>query len=210
MGRAGVGAAVRAYAVDVFDLRGPAPRPGGPLVIVAVAEEAQAFAHHLPTLVTGVGKVRAACATTWAALTHSPGIILNVGTAGALRTGSLAADVVHEIGRVIQHDLNGRAIAALTGDDPAPPIVLAGVGPTLATGDRFISSPEARDRLAGHADLVDMEGYAVAASARLLHVPVRLAKIISDDAGHGAAQTWSEALEAASHRLADWLRAALP
>jgi adenosylhomocysteine nucleosidase len=175
-------------------------------VIVAVVEEAQAFAHRVPTLVTGVGKVRAATATTRAALTHSPGLILNVGTAGALRVGSVASGVVHEIGTVLQHDLNGRAIAELTGDDPAPPIVLAGSGPTLATGDRFISSPEARDRLAVHADLVDMEGYAVAASARRLHIPVRLAKTVSDDAGHGAAQSWSEALEEASHRLAAWVR----
>ena len=193
----------------MFELRGPDLRRGHPLVVVAVAEEAQAFAHRVPTLITGVGKVRAATATTWAALTHSPGLILNVGTAGALRAGSVATGVVHEIGTVIQHDLNGRAIAQLTGDDPAPPIVLADTGPTLATGDRFISSPEARDRLAAHADLVDMEGYAVASAAHRLHVPVRLAKTVSDDAGHDAAQSWSEALEAASQRLADWLRDAL-
>ena len=194
-----------AYAAGVFDILGPELRAGRPLVIVAVAEEAQAFAHRVPTLVTGVGKVRAATATTWAVLAHSPGLILNVGTAGALRAGALAAGAVHEIGTVIQHDLNGQAIAALTGDDPAPPIVLAGEGPTLATGDRFISSPRARDELAARADLVDMEGYAVAAAARRLRVPVRLAKTISDDAGHDAAQSWSEALEAASHRLAAWL-----
>jgi adenosylhomocysteine nucleosidase len=193
----------------VFELRGPDPRPGRPLVVVAVAEEAQAFAHLVPTLVTGVGKVRAASATTWAALTHSPGLILNMGTAGALRAGALASGAVHEIGTVIQHDLNGRAIAALTGDDPAPAIVLGGSGPTLATGDRFISSPEARDRLAAHADLVDMEGYAVASAAQRLRIPVRLAKTISDDAGHDAAASWSEALEVASHRLAAWLRDAL-
>lgn len=189
----------------MYELRGPAPRPGHPLVVVAVVEEAQAFVHRVPTLVTGVGKVRAATATTWAVLSHQPSMILNVGTAGALRASEVAAGVVHEIGTVLQHDLNGRAIAELTGDDPAPPLRLSGSGMVLATGDRFVSSPEVRDRLAAVAHLVDMEGYAVAAAARSLSVPVRLAKTISDDAGHGAAQTWAEALEAASHRLAAWL-----
>jgi adenosylhomocysteine nucleosidase len=131
--------------------------------------------------------------------------VLNVGTAGALRVGQVAAGVVHEIGTVIQHDLNGRAVAELIGHDPAPPIVLADAGPVLATGDRFISSPEKRDALAAQADLVDMEGYAVAAAALRLGVPVRLAKTISDDAGHDAAASWSDALAAASELLARWL-----
>jgi adenosylhomocysteine nucleosidase len=189
----------------VPELHGPAPAAGGPLVVVAVLDEAQAFVDRYPTLVTGVGKVRAAAATTWAVLRHQPGVVLNVGTAGALRPGALARDVVHEIGTVIQHDLDGRAIAALTGVDPAPPIALGASGPVLATGDRFISSPEHRDALAPRADLVDMEGYAVAAAAAQLGVAVHLAKTVSDDAGEDAAASWSDALRAASHRLAAWL-----
>ena len=189
----------------MFELHGPAPRAGQPLVVVAVIEEAQAFAHLLPTLVTGVGKVRAATATTWAAMAHRPSLILNVGTAGALRPGDLAAGLVHEIGTVLQHDVNGRAIARLVGSDPSPRIELGDSGVVLATGDRFISSPQDRDALAEQAHLVDMEGYAVAASATRLGIPVRLVKTISDDAGHGAATTWSESLHAASQRLAMWL-----
>jgi adenosylhomocysteine nucleosidase len=193
----------------VFELHGPAPRAGQPLVVVAVLEEAQAFAHRVPTLVTGVGKVRAATATTWAAMTHRPGVILNLGTAGALRPGELAAGIVHEIGAVLQHDVNGRAIARLVGSDPSPRIELAATGVVLATGDRFISAPADRDTLAEHAHLVDMEGYAVAASATRLGFPVRLAKAISDDAGDGAATSWSESLQSASARLATWLDAVL-
>jgi len=175
------------------------------LVVVAVIEEAQAFAHRVPTLVTGVGKVRAATATTWAAMAHRPSVILNLGTAGALRPGDLAAGLVHEIGTVLQHDVNGRAIARLVGSDPSPRIELGDSGLVLATGDRFISSPADRDALAEHAHLVDMEGYAVAASATRLGVPVRLAKTVSDDAGHGAAAAWSESLLAGSRRLSAWL-----
>ena len=190
-------------------MQGPPPRPGQPLVVVAVIEEAQAFAHRVPTLVTGVGKVRAATATTWAAMAHRPSVILNLGTAGALRPGALAAGIVHEIGAVLQHDVNGRAIATLVGSDPSPRIELGDSGVVLATGDRFISSPQDRDALAERAHLVDMEGYAVAASATRLGIPVRLVKTISDDAGHGAATTWSESLHAASDRLAAWLDSVL-
>ncbi len=175
------------------------------MVLVAVFEEAAAFAHRVPTLVTGVGKVRAATAATWAAMAHRPSVILNLGTAGALRPGELAAGVVHDIGAVLQHDVNGRAIAALVGSDPSPRLELGDSGVVLATGDRFISAPQDRDVLAEHAHLVDMEGYAVAAAATRLGVPVRLAKTISDDAGHGAAVTWAESLHAASHRLSAWL-----
>ncbi len=188
----------------MFPILGPAPRPGSPLVVVAVAEEASAFSMRYPTLITGVGKVRAATATTWAVLTHRPGVVLNVGTAGALRS-DIAHGVVHEIGTVLQHDVNGRAIAALVGSDPSPVLKLGGSGIVLATGDRFISSPEARDALAERAHLVDMEGYAVAAAASGLGVPVRLAKTVSDDAGHSAATSWSAALAGASVLLAAWL-----
>lgn len=187
----------------MFELHGPTPWPGGPLVVVAVRDEAQAFAHRIPTLVTGVGKVRAATATTWAALRHQPGVILNVGTAGALRP--VSAGVVHEIGTVLQHDLDGAAVARIVGDDPAPPLELNASPIVLATGDRFISSPAARERLARLAHLVDMEGYAVAAAARGLGVPVRLAKTVSDDAGADAARSWSDALHAASQLLGSWL-----
>jgi adenosylhomocysteine nucleosidase len=179
-------------------------------VVVAVADEAQAFAHRFPVLVMGVGKVRAATATTWAILQHQPSVILNVGTAGALRAGDLATGVVHEIGTVIQHDLNGRAIAALIGTDPTPALTLSDSGTVLATGDRFVASPEERDALAAHAHLVDMEGYAVASAASRLGVPVRLAKTISDDAGEGAAASWSGALREASHLLGEWLDHVVP
>jgi hypothetical protein len=49
----------------------------------------------------------------------------------------------------------------------------------------------------------------VAAAAQRLGVAVRLAKTVSDDAGHGALASWVDALHAASHLLGGWLDAAL-
>lgn len=193
----------------MFELLGAHPRPGHPVILVALAAEAEAFADLAPVVVTGVGKVAAATATAWVCLEHRPSTVLNVGTAGAL-TLDIAHDVVHEIGTVIQHDLDSRAIAELIGADPAPPIHLLGHGPVLATGDRFVASPADRDALGARAQLVDMEGYAVAAAAKRMWVPARLAKIVSDDAGHDAATRWVESLAPASRALAAWLEAELP
>lgn len=188
----------------MFPTLGPLPQPGQPIAVVAVVEEARAFADRIPVVLSGVGKISAAAATTWAALVHRPSVILNLGTAGALRP-DVVPGRVHEIGTVLQHDLNGRAIAALVGDDPAVPLALGGGGTVLATGDRFISTPADRDALAVIAHLVDMEGYAVAWAAGRLGVAVRLAKVVSDDAGHGAARSWSAALGAASELLGRWV-----
>jgi adenosylhomocysteine nucleosidase len=113
--------------------------------------------------------------------------------------------VVHQVGVVVPHDVKGRAIAALVGSDPSPQLRVSGSGVVLATGDGFVSSPQDRDALARLAHLVDMEGHAVAAAAQRLGVAMRLAEAVSDDAGHGAAESWSEALAGASALLGQWL-----
>lgn len=187
-----------------MELLGPDPRRGGPLAVVAVVAEAAAFLDTVPVLITGVGKVRAATATAWACAALDPGVVLNVGTAGALRP-DVPKERVLEVGTVIQHDLDGESVARLIGTNPGPPLALADADHVLATGDRFIALPADREVLARHADLVDMEGYAVAAAARQLGVPVRLAKVVSDDAGHDAVVSWVDALEHASLLLRDWL-----
>lgn len=182
--------------------------PSRPLVIVAVHLEAEFLETDLPILVTGVGKVAAASSVMAAVAplprTERPRALLNVGTAGALRSGF---EGTHVIGTVIQHDIDGHAIAALVGSNPAPPLVL-GSGATLATGDQFIKDDEARDRLAHHADLVDMEGYAVAEAGRALEVPVSLIKHVSDEANDGAVKSWIESVAECSKILGSWLATA--
>lgn len=132
---------------------------GRPLLVLAVKEEAQFLDTDLPVLLTGMGKVNAATAlaTVLARGPHPSGIV-NLGTAGALRPGWTGT---HVIGSVIQHDLDNAVLASLTGEIYGAPIDLPDHGgPVLATGDSFISDEEARTRLAAHAPLVDMEGYA--------------------------------------------------
>lgn len=197
-----------------MELRGTV-RPDRPLLVVALQEEAAALNDGdsagalddaLPVLVTGPGKVHAAVATAATLAATRPASVINLGTAGALRDG-LAG--VYEIHTVIQHDFDGAAIHAVVGrvyGDPIPLRSAATAGPVLATGDRFIADTATRSALARDAHLVDMEGYAVAWAARNAGVPVRLIKLVSDDAGEGAGRTWAQTVGGHSATLAGWVR----
>ncbi|MFF1906214.1 nucleosidase [Kitasatospora sp. NPDC058218] len=175
-----------------------------PLLVVAVREEAAYLGDRLPVLLTGIGKVNAtaALATVLASGEH-PSEVVNLGTAGALRPGW---EGTHTVVQVIQHDLDSPALLELTGRTYGAPLMVGkGDGPVLATGDLFVSGAAARDRLAEHADLVDMEGYAVATVAHRAGLPVRLVKHVSDEAGEGAAHTWRESVDDCARHLADWV-----
>jgi len=175
-----------------------------PLLVVALEEEAQ----HLhgtewPVLVTGVGKICAASALSAVLARQRPSRLINLGTAGALRDDLHGTQVV---GRVLQHDFSDEAIFALTGQRFGAAIDLGAEGLVLASGDVFIDGGPQRARLAAMADLVDMEGYAVAKVGRDFGLEVTLVKEISDRAGDGAGRTWREAVDDCAERLGAWVR----
>ncbi|WP_371499743.1 nucleosidase [Kitasatospora sp. NBC_00374] len=182
--------------------------PDRPLLVVAAHEEAAHLGDGLPVLLTGMGKINATAAlATVLARGDRPSEIVNLGTAGALRPGWAGT---HQVSRVLQHDLDTRVLHTLTGRTYGGPIELgAEPGPVLATGDLFVSDPEARDRLAQSADLVDMEGYALATVAQRAELPIRLVKHVSDEAGAGAARTWRESVDDCAKILADWVHTQL-
>jgi adenosylhomocysteine nucleosidase len=175
-----------------------------PLLVVALEEEA-AHLHvsELPVLVTGVGKVNAAIAVSTILGEYSPSRIVNLGTAGALRDGLSGTFV---IGRVIEHDFDDVGIYSLTGLHFGDPIDTADDGLTLATGDLFVSDPARRATLAASADLVDMEGYAVARAAMVAQVPVTIVKQVSDSADSSAGKSWRETLDECAEQLGAWTR----
>lgn len=175
-----------------------------PLLVVALEEEAQHLhVSEWPVLVTGIGKVCAASALSAVLARQRPSRVVNLGTAGALRDGVSGTQVV---GRVWQHDFDDDGVFALTGEHFGEPIDLRVDGPVLASGDAFISGGAARERLAASADLVDMEGYAIARVARDFGLEVTLVKEVSDGAGEGAARTWRESVDACAERLGAWAR----
>ena len=158
----------------------------------------------LPTLVTGVGKVTAAVRTTHAlaaAADRDRLVVVNIGSAGALRPGLTG---LHVPSRVLNHDISAAAIRALGLPVEDTLDLPDGDGSVLATGDTFVTDPAVRDRLAARAHLVDMEGFAVAEAARALGVAVRLVKHVSDSADAGATD-WPTVVDRSARALADWL-----
>lgn len=173
------------------------------LVVSATPEEAAHVPPGLPVVITGVGKTAAATTVTRALLeTDRQGlVVVNIGTAGALRDGR---EGLFLPGLVINHDLSADVLRAF-GYDPRDELAVAdGDETVLATGDTFISDPVVRERLAQRADLVDMEGYAVAYACDALGVPVRLVKHVSDGADDSALD-WPEAVDASARALGGWL-----
>ncbi len=193
-----------------------------PLIVVALEQEARHFVTDFPVLVTGVGKVRAALAVAYALGGGArPRELVNVGTAGGLHPGM---EGTHEIATVFQHDFDDPALHAVTGRHDGPPLGLSvaravtpdphqrmptvpggPAQPVLATGDSFVAGGPLRDRLAAVADLVDMEGYAVAAAGAVLGVPTRLVKHVSDPADESAGDTWVDSVDACGRVLAQWV-----
>ena len=180
--------------------------PDLPLLVVALEEEAtHLHVSELPVLVTGVGKVNAAIAVASILAETSPTRVVNLGTAGALHDGMVGT---HVIGSVVQHDLDDEAIFGLSGLHFGEPVDL-GDGPRLVTGDTFVNDAATRDRLAEQADLVDMEGYAVARAAVHAGVPVTLVKQVSDNADESAGRSWRQTVDDCAELLGAWVHAHL-
>lgn len=186
---------------------------GSRAVVVVAATKAEAA--HIPdgleTVICGIGKVDAAAATTTAVLRAGvragvggpEGVtVVNVGTAGALRDGRSG---LFRPSAVIEHDISSEALRAL--DYPLVDRIAldGGDGTVLATGDAFITDPAVRDRLAGRADLVDMEGFAVARACGLLGARVRMLKYVSDDADE-AAMDWLDRVDHCARELGEQVR----
>ena len=72
----------------------------------------------------------------------------------------------------------------------------------LASGDHFVSSTAERNRIVKLAELVDMEGFAVAWVGERLGIPVTLLKQVSDQADEAAAAKWAGAVEPGAVQLA--------
>lgn len=167
------------------------------LFVSATAEEAAYLPQDKQIIVTGIGLVAAATAVMEAAITTRPDRIVNIGTAGALADGHSG---VFEISHVVQHDFAGTGMDAQKEFD----LPVGGNLPTarLASGDHFVSSTAERNRIVKLAELVDMEGFAVAWVGERLGIPVTLLKQVSDQADEAAAAKWAGAVEPGAVQLA--------
>lgn len=152
---------------------------------------------------SSIGKVASAIAT--AALIEECQVerIINIGLAGAL--SSIEAGQAFFIRSVTQHDAyipfeayQQDLYQRLDCSHPANEATA-----TLTTGDQFITDTSAID---DRADMVDMEGFAVAYTAKRYQVPTTLIKGISDDANSHSEQELFDNLNLAMDKTIELLK----
>ena len=166
----------------------PLFQPQDTLILVALADELpkprlpqRRIAH------TGVGKVNAAITAEREIASKRPKTIINFGTAGSL---SPQHHGLVEVGRFFQRDMDVRELGFALGQTPFEdnaPIDFGRGGLSCGTGDGFVTAPPELKT-----DLVDMEAYAIATSARDHQIDFYCFKYISDQADDAAATTWQE------------------
>ncbi|MGV9671294.1 MULTISPECIES: nucleosidase [unclassified Gordonia (in: high G+C Gram-positive bacteria)] len=172
------------------------------LIVSATRSEAAHVPPGARLLITGIGKVATSLALT-RELATGPAVreVVNIGTAGALRThhsGLFVPSVV------VEHDISSAELIAMGYPVTDRWDLPEGDGTVLATGDTFVADPAHRDRLAQQADLVDMEGAAIAHVCAAFGVGCRLVKVVTDTADEGA-MDWPALVDDAAARLGAWL-----
>jgi adenosylhomocysteine nucleosidase len=172
------------------------------LVLVALEDELPV---ELPEpyikIITGLGKVNAAINTTTAIIEYQPAKVINYGTAGTLNPTEYGTGL-HRVSCVMQRDIDctpiGFDIGQTPYDDGDIVINLGVEGPSLSTGDNFVTSEPAL-----LSDLVDMEAYSIVKCCKQFNVPVEIYKYVSDNADNNASEEWNDNI---SHGYQEFLK----
>ena len=155
------------------------------LILIALREEAPELVSWPNVFQTGVGKVNAALTTARLIERYHPKRVWNFGTAGGITVGS----GLHRCTRFLQRDMLVTALGFLPGQTPYEKTIALETGSgglTCSSGDSFVTAGE----LELHADLVDMEAYAVAKACLSTNTEFHCYKFISDRADDASHQDW--------------------
>lgn len=153
----------------------------------------------------GIGKVNAAAAAMYL-IAEGCNVIFNIGYAGGVSAVKRSDIIVGE--RFLEHDFDLTSIGYKFAEKPAQEYIYSANGRlvkalshelnvkcgTVVTGDRFINDNLIRDKLKNlfDANACDMEAAAVAYAAVSCGIPFASVKIISDDAGDDALDSYRE------------------
>ncbi len=161
---------------------------------------------HYQISYTGVGKVNAAVnAMKYSNCTK----IINYGTAGIVSKKDLIGQLVQP-DVIIQRDMLAepqapRGVVPFENDATAGPFLMnTNTNITLGTGDSFVMvhDPCFDD---ANIDLVDMEAYAIAKSAKALNTTFECYKYVSDFADENAMDTWQENVDKGANAFMELL-----
>ena len=147
---------------------------------------------------TGVGKVNAAYQTMRNIVAHKPDIIINFGSAGAVKSGISG---LVQVKKVIQRDIDLQGLGFELGQTPfeigEDSFVLQDCSQIdnnltrtkvlCSTGDNFVFEKPKLD-----SDIVDMELYAIAKVSSRESIPLYSWKFISDYVDGGAPNDWEQ------------------
>lgn len=179
--------------------------------------------HEVVVLLSGIGKVSAAVATTLMIDHYKPDLLINTGTAGGLKDTKvydiiLATEVRH-------HDVDVTAFGYEIGQQAKmPPAYLADENwlkiaqkhcekytnqlrtGVVVSGDSFISDESRRQWIEEKfltALAVEMEASAIAQTAYIMGVPFLMLRAISDNAGEGDTVSYDTFVEQAGKLSAE-------
>jgi 4-hydroxybenzoate polyprenyltransferase len=162
-------------------------------------------------VVTGMGPAAAAAAVRQVCDSHTVRHLVNAGICGALRAG-FAPGGIYRVTSAADGDALVAQPASLSdrvelGADPSPWSTLPAA--RLASVTAPVFGGDRRSQLAATADLVDMEGYAVARAAAEHGIPCTLIKGVSDRAAEGSRDELLRNLQQVSATVAELLLAGL-
>ncbi|MCP3924679.1 MAG: 5'-methylthioadenosine nucleosidase [Desulfobacterales bacterium] len=163
------------------------------IIVVAMKSEiaASGIDKYAPVIYTGLGKVNAAIKLYEAILDYKPELVINYGTAGAVKKG--VSGLFH-VETFVQRDMDVRALGFKRGVTPFSNRKLPKIkGIVLGTGDSFVTNTKKQlEGLTVRIDLVDMEGYALKEVADHMKIQFKCYKNVSDSADSKAKDDWEK------------------
>lgn len=168
----------------------------GIIILSALASETEQLKSKYQVILTGVGKVNAAIATSKTIHKYNPDLIINYGSAGSTKKNITG---LVDCKYFIQRDMDSRDLGFELGQTPYEnypskiieaadhPANIINMNLTCATGDSFVVSNLELDT-----DIIDMEAYAIAKICCLEKIPFLCFKYISDFADESASDDFSQ------------------
>lgn len=170
------------------------------LILVALPDELDCKLISVPVYYTGVGLTNAAMMTYDAIVNYKPDLIINYGTAGAIKNHI----GLQSVSVVCQRDAKCEPLSPrgyMCGED-----VLyydSGVtGVRCGSGNDFVTKPD--QWITDNCDIVDMELYAIAKVCKKLNVPWLSMKYISDNADDESGKIWKLNVKRGQKEFIDW------
>ncbi len=186
-------------------------RPFLTLSQAAQVEDRPIVLYHIPAMpqvriaICRIGKVAAAATCQALILSHKVDRIINAGACGALHDRpELAIGSLVHITEAVEGDHE------VFGKRAQPVVCTAGIGnglppARLVTCDRPIFDPVQREIQGAFADVVDMEGAAIARVATLYGVPCEMVKGVTDNALCLDRKRLLENLDMVCDRISQWI-----